>query len=378
MQIVSKGIAFNSIVHTNRQSLMGASICVLAGNTNGGRWLVSCRAAPEKGPMTAQHILLSWSDDEGATWSTPSAPFNPPEVDGKPGLFRSAYLTTLGDGRVLAALNWVDHSEPSLPMFNEETQGLLDFNVFLAHSDDGGETWSTPRCVDTSPFDQPTPLTGPILLCKNGDWALQFELNKDYYEESEWHHKSVLMLSSDEGQTWPKYSLASSDSENRVFYWDQRPNVLQDGTLLDLFWTYDNGAAKYLNIHARASKDNGRTWGEIWDTDVPGQPAPPVEMADGKLLMVYVDRESTPSIKARVCVDDGRTWPVKTETLLYEMQLGNQTENKGSMQDAWSEMRKFSLGLPATTNLPSSGVLVVFYAGPRTDETDIHWVRLEA
>ena len=50
--------------------------------------------------------------------------------------------------------------------------------------------------------------------------------------------------------------------------------LLPDGRLLDLFWTYDNHVAAYLNIHARASADGGRTWSALWDTGVPGQPAP--------------------------------------------------------------------------------------------------------
>src|SRR5690606_26798578 len=105
---------------------------------------------------------------------------------------------------------------------------------------------------------------------------------------------SVLMFSRDEGKTWPEYSIAANDPENRIFYWDQRPGVLRDGTVLDLFWTYDNVAAKYLNIHARASHDNGHTWGDLWDCGFPDQPAPPVSMPDGSIAMVYVDRTDAP------------------------------------------------------------------------------------
>jgi len=114
----------------------------------------------------------------------------------------------------------------------------------------------------------------------------------------------------------------------------------------------------------------------MWDTGVSGQPAPALELSDGTLLMVYVDRESTPCIKARLSEDGGRSWPRESETLLYRMSLNNQTESKGSMQDAWSEMAKFSLGLPTTVALPDGDALVLFYAGAQTDTTDIHWLRL--
>ena len=46
------------------------------------------------------------------------------------------------------------------------------------------------------------------------------------------------------------------------------------------------------------------------------------------------------------------------------------------MADAWTEMGKFSVGLPATAALPDGDVLVVYYAGRETDRTDIEWARL--
>jgi hypothetical protein len=299
-------------------------------------------------------------------------------VDGKPGLFRGGHLTALGGPQVLATLCWVDHSDPSLPYFNEETEGLLDTRIFLAKSEDDGATWSEPRMMDTSPFGNQTPITGPALLLANGDWACQFELNKPYYDTSVWRHSSVLMFSKDEGKSWPEHVIASNDPENRIFYWDQRPGVLADGTLLDLFWTYDNPLASYLNIHARKSLDNGRTWSAMWDTGVPGQPAPPVSLPDGCIAMVYVDRTGAPLIKLRLSEDGGTTWPDETESVLYGDEEHVQTCRKGSMQDAWAEMGKFSVGLPATALLKNGDLLVVYYAGPETDQTDIRWVRVRA
>jgi hypothetical protein len=271
---------------------------------------------------------------------------------------------------------WVDHSDPSLPFFNEETEGLLDTRIFLARSEDEGETWSDPRPMDTSPFDIPTPLTGPVLCLPSGELACQFELNKPYYDTSIWRHSSVMMFSKDGGESWPEHAITSSDPANRIFYWDQRPGVLADGRILDLFWTYDNHAAVYLNIHARQSVDCGRTWSEMWDTGVPGQPGPPVSMPDGDIAMVYVDRTGPPTIKVRASSDGGRTWSDATETIVYETETASQTWRKGSMQDAWSEMGQFSVGLPTTARLRNGDILVLYYAGPETDLTDVQWARL--
>ena len=373
MRIVDRGPVISSGTG-DRRSCCFPGISVLPC----GRWLCGCRAAPFKSATTGQHALLTWSDDEGRTWSEPRAPFTPPLLDGRPGLFRGCRTTALGGPEVLAAVLWVDHSDPALPFFNEETEGLLDCRILLARSADNGETWSEPCLMDTAPYDVPVPLTGPVLILPNGEWACQFELNKHYNDTATWRHASVLMFSRDQGATWPEHVRVSDDPEARIFYWDQRPAVLSDGRVLDVFWTFDRGEAVYLNIHARESLDNGRTWSAMWDVGVPGQPAPPVSLPDGRTLMVYVDRTGPPEIKARVSPDFGRTWPDETECVVHAAEQPSQTWRKASMQDAWAEMGEFSVGLPATARLPNGDVLVVYYAGPETDATSIHWARLSA
>ena len=94
--------------------------------------------------------------------------------------------------------------------------------------------------------------------------------------------------------------------------------------------------------------------------------------------MVYVDRSGAPVVKTRTSPDGGRTWPEESEIVLHRTDTESQTWNKGKMQDAWAEMGKFSVGLPATALLPDGDVLVVYYAGPETDQTDIQWVRVRA
>jgi hypothetical protein len=370
LNIVAKGIVVRGETGTGRQSCAFPQVAVLPT----GRWLVSCRAGPTKGGNAGQHVLFSFSDDEGLTWGAPAALFVPPPVAGRPGLFRTLAFTALGGSRVLATFSWVDHSDPSLPFFNEQTEGLLDSRILFAESADGGGTWSPPRLMDTSPFNVPTPTTGPVLRLPDGELICQFETNKAYYDTTPWVHSSVLMFSRDGGLTWPRHSIVTRHPT--IFYWDQRPQVLSGGRIFDLFWTYDNQTACYLNIHACESRDAGQTWSELWDTGVPGQPAPVVELPDGRLLMVYVDRTTATAIRARFSRDGGRTWTSDTQFSIYESKLATQTRTKAAMADAWSEMGKFSVGLPATAVLPGGDVLVVYYAGPETDRTDVEWARL--
>lgn len=371
MRIVASGMVFPSMSGTDRQCCAYPQVAVLPS----GRWLCSCRAACTKGGNSGQHVLLSFSDDEGRTWSAPAAPFTAPKLDGKAGQFRALAMTALGGKRVLATLYWVDNSNPELPFFNAQTEGLLDSRIMLAESADGGLTWTAPALMNTTPFNVPTPITGPILRLPDGEWICQFETNKTYYDATPWIHSSVMMLSRDEGRSWPRFSVVSRDP--KIFYWDQRPQVLSDGRILDLFWTYDNPAAKYLNIHARESTDAGRTWSALWDTGVPGQPAQAVQLKDGRLALVYVDRNGPTAIRCRLSSDSGHSWPADTILSIYESTGVSQTLDKNAMADAWSEMDKFSVGLPATAALRGGDILVVYYAGQVRDHLNVMWARIK-
>ena len=372
MKIIGKGLVYKGEPGTDRQSCAFPGICVLPN----GRWLCSIRTAPAKKDVWPEKILITWSDDQGGTWSDPVSPWKDQVVDDKSGMFHACYLTPLGGTNVLAALMWVDHSNPELPFFNEETEGLLDTRILFSESNDSGETWSEPEVKDTAPVTMATPLTGPVLILKNGEWACQFELNKHFYDLEPWRHNSVLMFSSDQGKTWREATCTSNDPQRKIFYWDQRPAVMPDGRILDLFWTYDNIAGKYLNIHARESTDNGRTWSQMWETGVRDQPAQPVALPDATIAMVYVDRTNAPVIKVRTSNDGAKTWPEETELIISASAEKSEIQKKASMQDAWAEMGKYSLGLPATAITPDNKILVVYYSGEGTDVTGIEWALL--
>lgn len=375
MKVIDQGIVFESNADRGRQSCAFSGVCVL----KSGRWLVTCRAAPAKKATEGQQVLLRFSDDEGRSWSKVSCPFNEiPTVSGRPGVFRAAYLTELDDGRILACLYWLDASNPDLPFFNAETNGLLDSRIMLAYSDDAGESWTTPQLLDTEPLKVAVPLTGPALKLANGEIACQFEKQKHYYSPEVWRHSSALIFLHGNGPEWSECVEVSNDPDNRIFYWDQRPGVMPDGRLLDLFWTYNRQDNFYLNIHSSESLDQGRSWSELRDTGVPGQPAPPVGLDDGRIVMVYLDRTADPVLKSRISSDNGRTWPAETESVIFSITADyEQDARKGTMADAWTEMSKFLLGLPTLDKLPGNRLLLTFYHGNDSDHTNVHWMKLE-
>ncbi len=375
MKIVDEGIVFAGRKQTEQQSCAFPGICI----TSSGRWICSFRAAPTKAATVGQHVLLSWSDDDGRTWSSPSEPFCAPATEsGTAGILRTGHVTTVQDGSLLAVLSWIEHGDPSRPFFNEETEGLLDTRICLASSTDEGVQWSSTEFMTPRPFTVPSPTTGPLVSLDNGNLICQVELNKSYDDTQPWRHQSVLVFSRDGGHSWNKPCVVSDDPELRVFYWDQRIGHLGSNELLDVFWTFDRVEGQYLNMHARRSTDGGHDWSEMWDIGIPGQPAAPVLLDDGLIALVYVDRTSGPCIKVRTSSDAGRTWPDETEATIFQSARRKSNADSQSMQEAWDEMYTFALGLPATAKLPNGDLLVVFYEGPTGDETSIRWARLSS
>jgi hypothetical protein len=376
LQIVDRGTLVRSGDGPDGNSCAFPSVAVLPG----GRWLVGYRASSRKGDEGDQHIRLTWSDDEGRSWHGPTRPFEAPTLNGRPGRFRMGCLEPLGGDSVLIALAWQDYGDPDRPVFNPKSDGgTVDFKSFFAISGDRGLTWSEMTEVDRSPFHNvPTPLTGPIRVLPNGDWACQMETNKPYEHSGQWDLAAVMKFSSDGGRTWPRHVKHAWDPSQRLIFGDARPRVMRDDSLLSFYWTFDSKTGLMRNIHAARSTDMGRTWTAPWDTGVPGQAAPPISLPHGVVALAYVDRTSVPTIKVRLSADGGQTFADESELIVQKSLIPERRHGDHTDVNSWiNDIGKYAIGLPDTAPLANDGeFLLVYYNGPDQDHTDLEWARL--
>lgn len=369
MKIVETGILAPSEAGTARAALTFPTLLTLSD----GVLLATCHAGSTK-DSEDESVEFYGSEDGGRTWSEARRPFGETKVNGVVGSLKICYLTELEPGHLIASLMWVDRQTfPGKPLFNEETEGCLPMAIMLADSADGGATWSPPRVVPIPASIGPPSLTSPVLKLADGTLALSIETNKQYLDSTKWYQRVVFFHSRDGGKTWEDPATAGEDPSGRIFYWDLRAGVAPDGRVGTFSWTYDSQENKYLNIHRRISADGGRVWSMPEDLGFTDQASHPAILADGRVVLAWVDRFGSQSIRARQAEAIDAPFDPETEVVVYEHQLAaTATDDTGELL---SGMKLWSFGLPYVEALPNGDVLVTYYAGTEA-AMDIHWSRL--
>ena len=253
---------------------------------------------------------------------------------------------------------WVDRQTfPGQPLFNEETEGCLPMEILLADSRDLGRTWSDWRVVSVPADVGPPSLTNPVLVLPSGRLALSIETNKTYEDRGPWLQRVVYLYSEDRGRTWGGPVTTCQDPAGRIFHWDQRAGVFPDGRLATFTWTYDRQTTRYLNIRRRLSADEGAAWSAPEDLGFADQAAHPAILPDGRVVLAWVDRFGSRSIRARLATAADAPFDAATEVELYRQTAGGSPTAAGHEDtgELLAGMGLWSFGLPFAAALPDGG-----------------------
>ena len=373
MRVLDRGTIFDASTapHAARFCTFTSLNCTLD-----GRLIAAFRVGSAK-DSADEDVYIMTSEDGGASWQQTFAGFGdvPP---GSGGRIRSIGLTVLPMGKVLAAIMAVDHSDPTLPLANPATQGILPTTLYMTESADGGRTWSTPHAVDLAPH-QGNALTGDLLQLQDGTLALHYEAWKAYHDSSPGEHHALLRFSADGGQSWQGPIIVAHDDANRLLFWDQRLTVApEDGRLVGLFWTHDRVAQTDMPIHMAWGPPDGQKWSAPRSLGIEGQIAAPLVLPGGRLFMAYVHRHDPPSLCAVLSHDFGATWDTAGELTFYTKQRGGREAGMSGPRDFgdyWADMSIWTFGHPAPVRLPNGDVMVAYYAGDE-HAMSIHWVQI--
>jgi len=297
------------------------------------------------------------SKDQGKTWdrqgpfidrSGDSARFS--EVDG--------IVTGMKDGSLIMRISRWDMTDPGKFAFNEESGGLLPFHIAWMRSTDNGRSWSAPVEISTkSQFGdtiEPAPMGGIIELA-DGSWFHCFETWKTYYDDGPYNLQSFGLFSRDGGQTWSEKVEVANGSDTDRSYSHGVPIQLKDGRLLVVYWAAEPRLQSYYDLHTVVSTDaTGQSWCDPKPTGIPAQTSCAAQLGGDRLIVIYSHRENTdqPGIKIAASTDFGDTWNLDEPLVV------------------WDAYGKEALGVARTDTYPASHDAIA-YGAPRLTRIDV-------
>lgn len=287
-------------------------------------------------------ILLSRSTDNGDTWMPPEPIYDTILDD------RESGVTTLSDGRLLAhfrSLRFTRASYESMPAGYYE-QSLIDRwieyvekpeyanatalnRAWHSISEDNGSTWS-----ETTPGHDS--IHGGVHL-QNGSFLVA-----SYREDA----RNIGLYASDEPLgLWKSIATVICPRPDSISFGEPHIIQLESGRIVMMIRAtatpYDDESPD-CQMWGTYSDNNGKTWGDPYQTPLWGFPPHLLQLSDGRVLCSYGYRRAP--FGERVCISaDGIDWKREDEIVIRD------------------DAKDGDLGYPVSIELEAGKILTVYY-----------------
>jgi hypothetical protein len=276
-----------------------------------GTWFVVWAAEGRAG--TDRDIYSSRSTDSGVTWTAP-APVNSNAATDS-GTDSNPQATTNGAGNWVAAWNSTDTLGGTIGS---------DDDILVAHSGDGGTTWSAPEPLNSAAgTDALRDLWPEVSTDGQGNWVAAWETLNPLYPGEYPDNDILVSRSIDNGATWsplaPIHAEMLSDHGQ-----DHNPQIVEDDGLWVAVWHTERVQETVADrdILVSRSTDAGGTWSAPeyvrtdWETDTVEENLPQLATDElGNWVVVsdawdpFVDPSATDfDVVVALSTDDALTW----------------------------------------------------------------------
>lgn len=254
---------------------------------------------------------ISVSCDGGRSFSEPRAAFDksgfsiPVSDNGKP--------TLLPDGRIAIIGYMFYREDPTLPLGNPKTGGLLPDDVYISFSEDGGESFGEMNIIKTS-FGQSTEASAPLTVLADGSIATPITGFGNWDGVRESRNCGRLLRSFDGGKTFDDSVICTAFEGDNVTCYEQRMCQTKNGTIAVISWNENLVTGERMNNHITISTDNGKSFSAPIDTGIRGQASSIVALDGDKVMTIHAVRRDTrePGIYAAIADLSGGEWKLES------------------------------------------------------------------
>ena len=349
-------------VSPNLSEAVGPRTCAYPLTTvmSDGALVCAYRGGQEK--HTYDGIFLSQrSSDSGDTWSPPAVVCDKRKLD-PPQSVTSGGVCRTADGSVLCVFKTVEVTKPGHYVYSQEgrKQGCT---VYSSLSRDAGSSWSEPKRVNISPYDEHTGVASKALVLPGGELLIPLETKPANRAST-----TLGSFSLDNGETiGPFAELGLGDPAEELDICDARFTLVGD-EVLALLWAFRCDTEETIEVHRSTSRDNGRSWSAPQSTGFVGQVTAPLGLGNDVVIAASNYRHPPEGIRLWLSRDGGETWKRPP------MQMWDPNQNRivaepvaqpvraGQDEGVWEAMDKFTFGTPDLVVLPDRTILLTYYA----------------
>lgn len=314
-----------------------------------------------------QTTVLYRSDPQGLMWREDGFLIEP-SLRGR--FSDTAKVTALPDGSQIALGYRFDRSDPTLPVGNPQTGGLLDNEVFCCQREQGETAWTPPQPIPTS-FKGPVEASAPLTWLSSGALAAPIANFLDWQGEQREDLCGRLLVSKD-GHTWTDNVVTMRFAGGRTAIWEQRLCEYRTDHLAVIAWVENLETGNALCNQVALSLDGGQSFAPPLDTGIPGQASGITALGNGKVLTLHAMRRHTeqPGILAVVADLSAGRWDMLAHSQIWD---APRLPPNSALPGVFSAVR---FGQPSALLLQDGRLLVSFWC-EENGESNIRWIRLQ-
>ena len=242
----------------------------------------------------------------------------------------------------------------------------------LLKSKDGGNTWTDPMEVNTSPIASSALVPyacggsgeGHIIELPDGGLLMPLDGTISTKEEPGMGRepsRCFLLRSDDGGDNWEYWSTVAYDPASIINFLEPGITRLKDSRLVCLMRTHHR-LYRQDNMWFTWSDDDGITWNPPKRTSLWGYPAGIKQLKDGRVLAVYGYRKAPWGVRGCIS-EDGLNWDIKNEFIIKEGGIPKPKPGKGSrtLQDMLIMGQYWHIGYPSVAQLDDEIIMVAYH-----------------